>query len=142
MRRWPRVPRTRWEDWANVILGAWLFISPWVLHTVSVYAASPGDFWWVGGAVFVLALWAIGAPWARWTEWITAALAIWLFVSPWVLGFSHVPRVAWDAWAVGVLVFLLSIWSLSATRPTLRGRLRPLRGVRLSRRRHPSSPTH
>ncbi|MCA1598593.1 MAG: SPW repeat protein, partial [Chloroflexi bacterium] len=101
LRTWPEM-RSRWVDWANLILGVWLFISPWVLGTIynrtrgagntyyNTSAASPGDFWWTGGAIVLVALWALGAPWARWTEWINMALAVWLFVSPWVLGFAHV----------------------------------------------------
>src|SRR5215470_19223722 len=34
----------RWQDWLNLILGAWLFISPWVLgfaNTAAVNGATP-----------------------------------------------------------------------------------------------------
>jgi len=61
------------------------------------------------------------------------ALAVWLFISPWVLGFAPVPRAAWDAWAVGVAVFLLAWAGLAVARraalrsPLGRGR-RPLAG--------------
>jgi len=127
LRTWPEM-RSRWVDWANLILGIWLFISPWVLNTyyhvtrgpgnvVNITpGASPGDFWWVGGAIVLVALWALGAPWARWTEWLNMALAVWLFISPWVLGFAHVRRAAWDAWGVGVVVFLLAWAGLAAAR--------------------------
>ncbi len=67
MRTWADM-RSRWVDWANLILGAWLFISPWVLHLTAPRAASPGNFWWTGGAIFVVAAWALTTPWARWTE--------------------------------------------------------------------------
>ena len=87
-----------------------------------------GLFWWTGGAIALVALWALGAPWSRWTEWITMALAVWLFISPWALGFAHVRRAAWDAWIVGVVVFLL-VWaglavarSLWLRRTVVRGR--------------------
>ncbi len=43
-------------------------------------------------------------------------LAIWLFISPWVLGFADVPRAAWDAWIVGVVVFLLAWAGLAVAR--------------------------
>ncbi len=124
MRTWADM-RSRWVDWANLILGAWVFISPWVLHLNRAHAASPGNFWWTGGAIVVVALWALGAPWARWTEWITMALAVWLFISPWVLGFARVPRAAWDAWIVGVVVFLLAWAGLAVARRAMQ---RPLGG--------------
>ncbi len=124
MRTWVDM-RSRWVDWCNLVLGAWLFISPWVLHLTNGTggSASPGNFWWVGGAIFVVALWAILTPMARWTEWINAVLAIWLFISPWVLGFAHVPRAAWDAWIVGIVVFVLALAAYGAARriPLRRG---------------------
>ena len=48
-----------WEEWANVALGIWLLISPWVLGFSSMMAAM-----WnaviVGIVVAALALWALG----------------------------------------------------------------------------------
>ena len=38
----------RWQDWANLILGAWIFVSPWVLNydgttaAVNAYAMGAG----------------------------------------------------------------------------------------------------
>lgn len=119
MRTWADM-RSRWVDWCNLVLGAWLFVSPWVLHTTSGTGntASPGDFWWVGAAIFIVALWAILTPMARWTEWINAILAVWLFISPWVLGFADVPRAAWDAWIVGIVVFVLALSAFAVARRT------------------------
>ena len=141
-----RRPQPRWWDWGLLLLGAWLFISPWVLNTfyqvgrgpfgrLYLYpGASPGDFWWVGGALFVLAAWSLTAPWARWTEWIAAALAIWLFISPWVLGFAYVPRAAWNAWGVAILVWILA-WAALPYVPRRPMRRLPLRRVPRRRRR-------
>lgn len=67
----------------------------------------------------------------RWQDWTTLALAIWLFISPWVLRFGG-PRVigsgahsaaggassgqidainagAWNAWVLGAVVFLIAL---------------------------------
>ena len=48
-----------WEEWANVVLGVWLVISPWVLGFSGLGAAM-----WnaviVGIVVAVLALWTLG----------------------------------------------------------------------------------
>ena len=48
-----------WEEWANVVLGAWLVISPWVLGFSSLTAAV-----WnavvVGAIIAALALWTLG----------------------------------------------------------------------------------
>jgi SPW repeat len=48
-----------WEEWANLVLGVWLVISPWMLGFSGLVAAM-----WnaviVGAVVAVLALWALG----------------------------------------------------------------------------------
>ena len=48
-----------WEEWANVVLGVWLVVSPWVLGFADVTMAM-----WnaviVGIVVAALALWALG----------------------------------------------------------------------------------
>jgi hypothetical protein len=107
----------RWQDWANLILGIWLFISPWILGLISPRSGSVGDFWWVGAFIFLLALWSLGMRGPVVAEWLIVLLAIWLFISPWVLGFSHVPRAAWNAWIFGVIAFFLALSALSLIRP-------------------------
>ena len=64
----------------------------------------------------------LNRPREHWQDWLNAALAIWLFVSPWVLNFGGVVNggaatataaiamtAAWNAWVLGVIVFVLAI---------------------------------
>jgi len=46
-----------WEEWINVVLGAWLAVSPWVLGVVS--AAARWNFVIVGALVVALALYEL-----------------------------------------------------------------------------------
>jgi hypothetical protein len=46
-----------WEEWINVLLGAWLVISPWALGIAS--KAATANFVIVGAAVLTLALYEI-----------------------------------------------------------------------------------
>jgi len=46
-----------WEEWINVVLGAWLVISPWALKLASV--AATWNFLAVGALVIVLAIYEI-----------------------------------------------------------------------------------
>jgi hypothetical protein len=46
-----------------------------------------------------------------WEEWVNAALAAWLIVSPYVLGFSGVVSAFWNQLIVGVLVGGFAIWA-------------------------------
>ena len=118
----------RWQDWANLVLAIWLFISPWVLQfgsgsTVPPPGAGGGgapiaetsnaawNAWVLGVIVFLVALSAIGRM-EFWQEWINLLLGIWVFVAPWVLGFLQLAAASWDHWVVGALIFLISIWNL------------------------------
>ncbi|MDA8219362.1 MAG: SPW repeat protein [Dehalococcoidales bacterium] len=105
----------RWQDWVNVLAGAWLFISPWVFGIVAASVA--WNFWVVGAVIFFITLWALYSPALVISEWFNAAIAVWLFVSPWVLGFAAgTPAIAWNAWAVAVVVFVMAVWVLSRLR--------------------------
>jgi len=46
-------------------------------------------------------------------DWINLILAICLFISPWVIGFSAAIVPAWNAWIVGVLLGALALATLS-----------------------------
>jgi SPW repeat len=65
-----------------------------------------------------------------WQDWANAILAVWLFISPWVLQFGAgapaagdgatqsgllgaVHAAAWDAWILGVIVFLVAVSAIS-----------------------------
>ena len=107
----------RWQDWANLILAIWLFISPWVLQ---FGVGSPGgaaaawNAWVLGVIVFLVALSAIGSM-ELWQEWINLILGAWIFAAPWALGFTRLPAASGDHWGVGALIFLISLSSLSST---------------------------
>jgi hypothetical protein len=47
-------------------------------------------------------------------DWANIVLAILLFISPWVIGFSPDKAAAWNAWIVGVVIAVLAIAALSA----------------------------
>ncbi|MDX8482757.1 SPW repeat protein [Mesorhizobium sp. VK24D] len=46
-------------------------------------------------------------------DWVTLVLAICLFISPWVIGFTAAVMPAWNAWIVGVLLGALALATLS-----------------------------
>jgi SPW repeat len=66
----------RWQDWANVILAIWLFISPWVLQFGAGTQVAPAG--------------AVNGP----------AVAV-----------SHA---AWNAWVLGVIVFLVALSAIGS----------------------------
>jgi hypothetical protein len=50
--------------------------------------------------------------WTRWQNWVTLVLGIILFITPWVFGTATRPSSSWDAWILGVIGVLLSLWAL------------------------------
>lgn len=94
--------KTRWQDWINLIVGAWLFFSPWLLKYATLGTASWDSFIF-GVAIVVFAVWALYAPKA-WEELTNLILGAWLIISPWVLGFSTNRLVMWNLVIVGAIV--------------------------------------
>lgn len=104
----------RWQDWSVVVLGAIMFVTPFVFgQTAQTVAASAA---YVLGVLLVLAgLGNAAMAKAGGLEIIPAILAVVLFVSPWIFGFTAVTALAWSAWIVAVLV-ALAIGSLYPVR--------------------------
>lgn len=102
----------RWKDVANLVLGLWLIASPWVL-TFTTQQYPTWNAWIAGGLVALVAIAAL-ASFQLWEEWVTALLGAWLIVSPWVLEFTGQQAVMWNHVAVGVLVTILAIWTVTS----------------------------
>jgi hypothetical protein len=121
-----RIDTKKWQDVVNLILGAWLFISPWVLGfapapKVAGLMPAAWNAWIFGIVIGVFAIAALIKA-RPWEEWINLIAGAWVFVSPWVLGFySGHPLALWNSLIVGALVFVLSIWDLN-TQPEMAGR--------------------
>jgi hypothetical protein len=73
-------------DVINLVLAAWLFLSPWIFGIVSESIAS-WNAWLSGLVIGVLAVAALVA-FAEWEEWINLVLGLWVAASPWIVGFS------------------------------------------------------
>ena len=99
----------QWLDSGNLVLGAWLFVSPWILG----FAAEPAAAWnayLTGGIIAVLAIAALYA-FQEWEEWLNVVVALWLVASPWVLGFSTLKFAMTNAVAVGLVVLVFALWA-------------------------------
>jgi hypothetical protein len=99
----------RWQDWANLILGTWLFASPWVLDYMGTTPALNAQV--MGAAILMFALIAAYMPQA-WEEIINTLLGIWLAVSPFVLGFTALRMVALHTVVVGLLALAFAVWAM------------------------------
>jgi hypothetical protein len=96
-------------DLYNAILGAFLFVSPWLFAT-GHGPAREGAFA-AGMLLMLVSLLAIVA-FREWEEWLNLAIGCWILVSPFVLDFPHNAgmHVAVFVGAVVVFLSLLELW--------------------------------
>jgi hypothetical protein len=99
-----------WQDPVNALLGAWLIVSPWLLG-FSKDSMAMSNMVVIGIAFIAVAMGAIFVPQA-WEEWTEAALGLWLMVSPWLLGFTHLQPARDTAVLTGAVVLALAVWVL------------------------------
>ena len=99
----------RWQDRANLMLGLWLFVSPWVLDYAGTVAASNAHF--MGAAVLLFAFIAAYLPQA-WEEIINTLIGLWLVASPFVLGYTALASVALHTVVVGLLAIACAVWAM------------------------------
>lgn len=101
----------RWQDWFNLLLGAWLFASPWLMNYADDLPKAAWNAWALGAAVVLFAAVAMYMP-KIWEEGINILLGAWVAVSPWVLAFTSNRDVTTNAVVVGSLVTLLAVWAM------------------------------
>lgn len=106
-----RARSLRWQDWVNLVLGVWLFVSPWALGFHAALPGSSGNFFIVAVAMVVFAIVGLNARWL-WQEWVNLALGIWMIVSPWVIGFNTNTAARDDAILVGIVAGVMALWAL------------------------------
>jgi SPW repeat len=106
-------------DVGNLILGAFLFLSPWIFHF------SPGaESWnaWIGGGVIAVISIAALTAFAEWEEWLNLIVGLWVLVSPWALKFSGNTHAMRTDVIIGVIVAAIAaieLWMLHRTPPRL-----------------------
>ena len=109
---------TKLCDVANLILGAFLFVSPWIFGFDAGRASENAII--AGIAIAVLAIAALAA-FAVWEEWLNLIVGLWTLVSPWVLGFQGTTAMTVHV-IVGAAVAILAaveLWLLSQHPPRL-----------------------
>jgi hypothetical protein len=98
-------------DVANLILGAILFVSPWI------FGFAPGaesQNAMISGIVIAVLSVAALAAFAVWEEWLNLIVGLWVIVSPWILGFAGATAMTVHV-VIGILVALLAaveLWVL------------------------------
>lgn len=91
----------RWQDWINLLLGIWLFITPWIWGpglTRSVASTQNPAYTTTTSAYQKQPYTTPGAAAA----------------SPAPVTYGPAISSEWNAWIVGVIIFLVSLWAMFA----------------------------
>jgi hypothetical protein len=106
-------------DVANLILGAFLFFTPWIF---GLEAGKVSENAMIAGIIIVVLAIAALAAFAVWEEWVNLIVGLWVLISPWVLKFqANATAVKIDV-IVGIAVAVLAaieIWIMSQNPPRL-----------------------
>ena len=95
----------RWQDWATMVLGVMLIVSPFVSRETS----SKGAVWSaviIGAALLVLGAIAAYQRDVQAIEYLPAVTGIVAIVAPWLFSYTGSSGTAWTSWIVGVLAML------------------------------------
>jgi len=104
--------KQRWQDWVNLILGIWLFITPF-LGLVALTSMAAWNSYIFGAIIAVFSIWALVQP-RVWEEWINLVIGVWLVIAPFVLGFHTETAVMWNHIIVGIIVGADALWAALA----------------------------
>jgi hypothetical protein len=48
----------------------------------------------------------------KYLGWVQLVLGLWIFASPWILGFSDISTALWSNVIIGLLVVIFALWEL------------------------------
>lgn len=110
---WPG--QIRLASGAAGVAGLWMIASPFALGFSSLPVPTTNAV--VIGAIVVIlsAIRFFGAYSQAWLSWITVALGLWLFISPWVLDYAGITRPTSNDVGIGIIIAALAAWSALST---------------------------
>lgn len=97
-----------------LLAGLWLFFSPWIYGAYGTPNA--WNSWVTGALIFIFGVIRINRPTATGLSWLNAALGIWTFVSPWIVGYNEHPGRLVNSLLVGLIVFCAAVASANSER--------------------------
>ena len=98
---------------ANLVLGLWLIISPFLFNYSS---GAIGNSVILGIIVAGLAVIRLTVPNQTWASWLNGVVGLWLIVAPFMFGFTEA-AVLWNQVIVGIVVAGLGFWNGTLTMP-------------------------
>ncbi|HEX4135741.1 MAG TPA: SPW repeat protein [Bryobacteraceae bacterium] len=111
-------PRTHhWARGASLIAllaGLWLFFSPWIYGAFA--NSNAWNSWIVGALIFLFARIRMNRPAETGLSWLNSILGIWIFISPWVYGYTANSGRVVNSLLVGLIVFCAGIAGANSER--------------------------
>lgn len=101
----------------NILFGAWLIISPYMLG----YTSTQAKWQQIGAGVIVLLVAGLRfmAPRLQWASWINALVGAWLIIAPFSAAYQSTVAF-WNQVILGALISLTGLWNASIhTAPAL-----------------------
>ncbi len=92
----------RWQDWTNVLFGAWLILAPFIGIGVSGDVAAINSY--VIGVLVVLFAFAAISHTDLWKEYSNLVLGLWLIIAPFVLSFTALVGPTYNQILMGLLI--------------------------------------
>ena len=99
-----------WQDALELVMAAWIFISPVALGFF-FYGAAALTAMFVGGIASLTSQLGI-AKQQPWEEWFNIALAIFFGLSPWIFGYTETTIATWNAVISGTILAIFAILSM------------------------------
>jgi hypothetical protein len=99
-----------WQDAIELILAAWIFISPIILGFFDYNAATLTAM--IVGTVALITTQLGLAKQQPGVEWFNLALAVFLVASPWVFTYSGLFLATWNAIIAGLVLTLFAILAM------------------------------
>lgn len=100
----------RWQDQVILLLGLWLFASPFVLGYPSESAQAVNSYT-AGLVIALLAVFDLYKTY-MWAVVVNMLVGLWVAVSPWVPAFADRGALMTNHVIVGVAVLVLALWEL------------------------------
>lgn len=100
----------RWQDQVMVVIGVWLFVSPWVLGYPNYSPPAQNAF--IAGAVIALVAAFDLVKTTVWAVLFNIVVGMWVAVSPWLVGVVRDPAMTWSLVIAGIATIVLGVWEL------------------------------
>ncbi|HEX6956933.1 MAG TPA: SPW repeat protein [Ferrovibrio sp.] len=95
-----------WQDWADLMLGVVVLISPWIIAFTNEPAPTYNA---IVVGVIIIALCALAISHLEpWEEWLNVALGVWLIVSPWILDYDAASAARACHVGLGLIITLMA----------------------------------